>query len=116
MAKYVQLKRKLFEVQLGRCAACACKFPKKNFEDDPRRMSLVNIDRKLPVSYENCILMCGLCSGYSANYPSLEEFYESYIVQKNGKKEKIQNFYPETIERINAVSYTHLTLPTNREV
>ena len=56
----------------------------------------------MAVSYDNAILMCGKCAGAAGNCSSLEEFYENYIVQSKGKKEKVQNFYPETVPLINS--------------
>lgn len=103
MAKYTILKKRLFEAQLGRCAACACHLSIQNSASrDPRRLSLVCINNKMAVSYDNAILMCGKCAGWAGNCPSLEEFYENYIVQRKGKKEKVQNVYPETVPLINA--------------
>lgn len=104
MAKYILLKKRLFEAQRGRCAACTCHLLVQNSANsrDPRRLSLVCINNNMSVSYDNAILMCGKCAGWAGNYPSLEEFYENYIVQSKGKKEKVQNVYPETVPLINA--------------
>lgn len=101
MAKYTLLKKRLFEAQRGRCAACACQIAIQH-SAAPRRLSLVCIDNNMAVSYDNAVLMCGQCSGWAGNYSSLEEFYENYIVQRKGKKEKVQNRYPETVPLINS--------------
>ena len=101
MAHYTKIKNRLFETQLGRCAGCACKFSEKNYVDDPRRQSINKIDRSLPISYDNSILLCGDCSGFYGNYASLGEFYEQHIVLGKRKQEKIQNLYLDTIPLIN---------------
>ena len=103
MALYKKLRQRLFETQRGCCAACVRELKVNYFVDDPYRSSIVKMDRSLPVSYENSILLCATCAGYSANYPSLEDFYENYIVLKKGKKVKEQTTYPETISRINSL-------------
>ena len=53
----------------------------------------------------------GIVPGQRLKY---EQYFESW--KKNGYDITVKPFFNEKTQRVLSVSYTHLTLPTNREV
>ncbi len=68
------------EAQNHRCAICGASVDSlSEYEDDPYRAVLVSVEKNVPKTSENSVVVCVRCGGNYSNWPNLSALYDAYV-------------------------------------